>query len=85
MCNKEGLHKDKAGLNTVLQSHMDKTNAFIVKSDIAQASQIVPGTLCAPFDMQWSKLAMFGKRVGPDTGYGLVSMAKQLNSEGLKR
>ena len=83
--NKEGLHKDNACLNTMLRSHMDKTNDFIVKTDISLASNIVLGTSSAPFDMQWSWLGICGIGVGPDTGYGLASMAKQLNSESVEK
>ena len=31
-CNKEGLHIDKAGSNTKIQSQKDKTNFFYMKT-----------------------------------------------------
>ena len=72
---------DKAGLSTKIQSQMDKTNDFYVKTGMTQASKVAPSTSCALFWLAWSWLGIWGKGVGPDTRYGLASMAKQLNSE----
>ena len=36
-------------------------NDFIMKTDISLANKIVPSTSCAPFDMQWSWLGIWGK------------------------
>ena len=44
MSNKEELHKGNVGLNKMLQSQMDKTNASIVESDTSLVSKIVPST-----------------------------------------
>ena len=60
MCNKEGLHKDNTGLNPKLQSNMNKRNDFIKKGDVGLATKIVPSTSCAPFDMQYSWLGIWG-------------------------
>ena len=84
-CITEGLQIDKAGLSTKIQSPMDKTNDFYVKTAIAQASKVEPSTSCALFWIKWSCLGIWGIRVTPDTGYGLASMAKQLNSESVNK
>ena len=80
----EGLQIDKAGLSTKIQSQMDKTIDFYVNTGMTQASKVAPCTSCALFWIKWSWLGIWGIRVGPDTGYGLASMAKQLNSESVK-
>ena len=59
----------------MLQSNESKTNDFIKKTDINLATKVVPSTSCAPFDIQWSWLRIWGKQVAPHTGYGLASMA----------
>ena len=69
----------------MLQSNMNKRMDVIKKTDISLATKIDPSTSCAPFDMQWSWLAIWGKEVVPDTGYALASMAKQLNSASVKK
>ena len=33
---------------------------FIMKTDISVASETVPSTSCALFDMQWSRLGIWG-------------------------
>ena len=38
-CITEGLQIDKAGLNTKIQSQMDKTNDFYMKTGMTLASQ----------------------------------------------
>ena len=76
---------NNAGLNTKLGSCINKTIDFIGKTGINPASKIVPSTSCAQFDMQWSLSGIKGMGVGPDTGYGLASLAKQLNSESVKK
>ena len=81
----EGLPIDKAGLSTKIQSQMDKTNDFYVKPGMTPASRLAASTSCAVFWMKWSWLRIWGVRVRPDTGYGLASMAKQLNSESVKK
>ena len=82
---KEGLQIDKAGLSTKVQSQMDKTNDFYVKTGMTQASKVAPSTSCALLWMKWSWLGIWAIGRRPDTGYGLASMAKQLNSESVKR
>ena len=83
-CITEGLQMDKAGLSTNIQSEMDKTNDIFVKTGMTQASKVAPCTSCALFWMKWSSLGIWGIGVGPDTGYGVASRAKQLNSESVK-
>ena len=80
----EGVKIDKAGLSTNIQSQMDKTNDFYVKTGITQAFKVATSTSCALVWIQWSWLGIWGIGVRPDTGYGLASMAKQLNSESVK-
>ena len=77
-CITEGLQIDKADLSTKIQSQMDKTNDFYVKTGITVASQLASSTSCALFWMKWSWLGMWGKGLRPDAEY---DMAKQLNSE----
>ena len=48
---------------------------------MTQASNVAPRTSCALFWIKWCWLGIWGIGGGPDTGYGLASMAKQLNSE----
>ena len=80
-CITGGLQIDKAGLSTKIQSRMDKTKEFYVKTGMTLASQLASSTSCALFWMKWSWLGMWGKGVRPDTEYDL---AKQLNSETVK-
>ena len=75
-CITEGLQIDKASLRTEIQSRMDKTNDFYVKTGMTQASKVALSTSYALFWMKWSWLGIWGIAVGPDTGYGLASMAK---------
>ena len=84
-CITEGLQRDKAGLNTQIQSQMDKTNDSQVKTGMTQACKVPPCTSCAHLWVKWSWLGMWNIGARPDTGYGLASMAKQLNSESVKR
>ena len=84
-CLTEGLQIDKAGLSTKIQSQMDKTNEVYVKIGMTQASKVAPCTSWALFWIKWSWLGIWGIGVGPNTGYGLASMAKQLNSESVKK
>ena len=84
-CITEGLQIDKAGLSTKIQSQMNKTNFFYVKSGMTQASKVAPSTSCALFWIKWSWLGIWGIGVRPDTRYGLASMAKQLNSESVEK
>ena len=84
-CITEGLQIDKAGLSTKIQSQWDKTNDFYVKTGMTQASKLASSTSCALFWMKWSWLGIWDIRVRPDTRYGLASMAKQLNSETVKK
>ena len=86
-CITEGLQIDKSGLSTKIQSQMDKTNDFYVKTVVTQASKVAPSTFnsCALFWMKCSWLGIWGIGVRPDTGYGLASMAEQLNSESVKK
>ena len=77
----EGLQIDEAGLTTKIQSQLDKTNDFYVKTGMTLASQMASSTSCALFRMKWSWLGMWSKGVRPDTHYDL---AKQLNSERVK-
>ena len=83
-CITEGLQIDKAGLSTMIQSQMDKTNDFYVKAGMPQASLVAPSTSCALVWIRWSWLGISGIGVRPDTGYGLASMAEQLNSESVE-
>ena len=80
-CITEGLQIDKAGLSSKIQSQMDKTNNFYVKTGMTLASQLGSSTSCALFWVKWSWLGMWAKGVRPDTEYDL---AKQLNSETVK-
>ena len=84
-CITEGLRMDKAGLSTKIQSQMDKTNDFYVKTGMTQASKVAPSTSCALFWIRWSWLGICNIGVRPDTGYLLASMAKQLISESIKK
>ena len=84
-CITEGLQIDGAGLSTNIQSQMDKTNDFYVKTGMTQACKVAPGTSCALFWIKWNWLGIWGIGVGPDTGYGLASMAEQLNSDSVKK
>ena len=52
---------NNAGLNTKLQSGINKTIDFIVKTGKSLAPQIVQSTSCAQFDMQWSWLGIRSK------------------------
>ena len=81
-CITEGLQIDKAGLSTKIQSQMDKTNDFQVKTGMTLASLLAINTSCALFWIKWCWLGMWGKGVRPDTEYDL---AKQLNSETVKK
>ena len=80
----EGLQIDKAGLSTKIQSQMDETNDLDVKTGMTQASKLASSISCALVWTKWSWLGIWGIRSRPDTGYGLASMAKQLNSETVK-
>ena len=80
-CITEGLQIDKAGLSTKIQSQLDKTNDFYVKTGMTLASKLASSTSCALFLMKCSWLGIWDKRVRPDTEYDL---AKQLNTETVK-
>ena len=56
-----------------------------MKADMTQVPRIFSSTSCALLWMQWSTLEIRGIGVRPDTGYGLVSMAKQIYSESVKK
>ena len=81
-CITQGLQIDKAGISTKVQSQMDKTNDFYVKTGMTLASQLASSTSCALFWMKWSWLGMWDKGVKPDTEYDL---ANQLNSETVQK
>ena len=83
-CITEGLQIDKAGFSTKIQSQMDKTNDFDVKTGMIQVNKVSPTTSCALFWIRWSWLGIWGKEIRPDTGYGLASMAKQLKLESIQ-
>ena len=55
LCITEGLQIDKAGLSTKVQSQMDKTNDFYVKTGMTQASKVAASTSCAliPIRCSW--------------------------------
>ena len=53
-CITEGLQIDKAGLSIKIQSQMDKTNDFYVKTGVTLASQLASSTSCALFWIKWS-------------------------------
>ena len=53
-CITTGLQIDKAGLSTKIQSQMDQTNDFYVRTGIAQASKVAPSTSGALSWMKWS-------------------------------
>ena len=84
-CIIEGLQIDKAGLSTKIQSQTNKTNYFNAKTGMTQASKLASSTSCALFWVKSSWLGIWGIRVRPNTRYGLASMAKQLNSETVKK
>ena len=46
-CITEGLQIDKAGLSTKIQSQLDKTNDFHVKTGMTLASKLTSSTSCA--------------------------------------
>ena len=81
-CITEGLQIDNEGLSTRIQSRMDKTNDFYVKTGITLASELASSTSCALFWMKWGWLGIWGKGVRLDTEYDL---AKQLKSETVKK
>ena len=81
-CITEGLQIDKAGLSKKIQSQLDETNDFYVKTGMTLASKLASSTSCALFWMKWSWLGIWDIRVKPDTEYDL---AKQLNSETVKK
>ena len=70
-CITEGLQIDKAQ-STKIQSQLDKTNDFYVKSGMTKASMLASSTSCALFWMKWSWLGIWGIRVGPDTEFDLA-------------
>ena len=57
---------------------------YIRKTHIILASETVPSTSCALFDIPWSRLEIWGMQAGADIGYGLASMPNPLNSESVK-
>ena len=56
-----------------------------VNTGIGLAARLVPSTSCAHFDTQKIWLGFGGTWTGSDIGYDVASMAKQLNSESVKR
>ena len=68
----------------MIQWFHKQNRCFFVETGMVQVPRIVPSTSCALLWMQWSWLGIWGIGVGPDTGYGLASMAKQLNSDSVK-
>ena len=84
-CITEGLQIDKAGLSTKIQSQMDEKKDFYVKTGMTQASKVAPSTSCALSWIKWCWLGIWVMGDRPDTGYGLASMGKQLNSESVKK
>ena len=56
-CITEGLQKDKAGLSTKIESQLDKTNDYYVKTGMTLASQLASSTSCALF---WMKCCPLG-------------------------
>ena len=85
MCNKEGLQIDKCKSKYNASMVYKQNRSFYVKNGMVQVLRIVPSTSSALFWMQWSWLGILGIGVWPDTGYGLATMAKQLNSESVKK
>ena len=81
-CITEGLQIDKAGLSTMIQSELDKTNDFYVKNGMTLATKLASSTSCALFWIKWIWVGIWGTRVRPDTEDDL---AKQLYSETVKR
>ena len=57
-CITEGLEIDKAGLSTEIQSQLDKTNDFYMKTGMTLASKLASSTSCALFWMKWSWLVI---------------------------
>ena len=53
-CITKGLQIDNAGLSTKIQSQLDKTNDFYVKTGMTLASKLASSTSCALFWMKWS-------------------------------
>ena len=53
-CNTEGLQMDNAGLSTNIQSQMDKSNGFYLKTGMTQASKVAPSTSGALVWIKWS-------------------------------
>ena len=54
-CITEGLQIDKAGLGTKIQSQLDRTNYFYMKTGMTQASKLASSTSCALF---WRKMEL---------------------------
>ena len=52
-CITEGLQIDKAGLSTKIQSQMDTTNDFYLKTGMTQVPKVAPNTSCALFWIRW--------------------------------
>ena len=57
-CNTEGPQIDNAGLYTKIQSQMDNTKEFNIKTGLTQASKIALGTSCALLWVKWCWLIM---------------------------
>ena len=85
MCNKEGLQIDKCRSKYSAPMVYKQNGCFYVKPGKTQASRIAPSTSSALFWMKWSWLGIWGIGVRPDTGYGLASKAKRMNSETFKK
>ena len=57
-CITERLQIDKARLSTKIQSQLDKTNDFYVKTGMTLASKLASSTSCALFCMKWCLLGI---------------------------
>ena len=80
-CITEGLQIDQAGLSTKIQSQLDKTNDFDVRTGMTQGSKLASSTSCALAWVKWSLLGIWGIGGRPDTDY---DVSKQLNLETVK-
>ena len=58
-CITEWLQIDKAGSTTKIQSQLDKTNDFYVKTGMTRACKLASSTSCALVWMKWNWLRIW--------------------------
>ena len=52
-CITEGLQTDRVVWSTKIQTQMDKTNDFYVKTGMTRAFKVAPSTSCALIWIRW--------------------------------